>query len=210
MRFETLAIHAGPVADPTYGAVMTPVYQVSTFGFRGVKQPGPFDYSRSGNPTRKVLEQTLAALDGGTAGFAFGTGMAAEATVLALLSAGDHLIVHDDLYGGTYRLVTGIASRQGVARLRPGAVLGTLQQGAEPSVCIGKGIASSSIEMATSAAERRLMYVPTTWMSRSVTSSPRGLPSKPGSRRSSARARGSSACHHLFDCGTFAQRLVNK
>jgi cystathionine beta-lyase/cystathionine gamma-synthase len=114
MRIETLAIHAGPKADPTYGAVMTPIYQVSTFGFRGVKEPGPFDYSRSGNPTRKVLEDTLAALDAGTAGFAFGTGMAAEATVLALLSAGDHLIVHDDLYGGTYRLVTSITSRQGV------------------------------------------------------------------------------------------------
>jgi cystathionine beta-lyase/cystathionine gamma-synthase len=115
MRFETLAIHAGPQADPAYGAVMTPIYQVSTFAFRGVKQPGPFDYSRSGNPTRKVLEQTLAALDGGSAGFAFGTGMAAEATVLALLSAGDHLIVHDDLYGGTYRLVSSITSRQGVS-----------------------------------------------------------------------------------------------
>ena len=115
MRIETLAIHAGPKADPAYGAVMAPIYQVSTFGFRGVNQPGPFDYSRSGNPTRKVLEETLAALDGGTAGFAFGTGMAAEATVLALLSAGDHLIVHDDLYGGTYRLASSITSRQGVA-----------------------------------------------------------------------------------------------
>jgi cystathionine beta-lyase/cystathionine gamma-synthase len=114
MRFETLTIHAGPKPDPAYGAVMTPIYQVSTFAFKGVKEPGPFDYSRSGNPTRKVLEDTLAALEGGTRGFAFGTGMAAEATVLNLLSAGDHLIVHDDLYGGTYRLVTQVTVRQGV------------------------------------------------------------------------------------------------
>lgn len=114
MHFETLTIHAGPKPDPAFGAVMTPIYQVSTFAFKGVKEPGPFDYSRSGNPTRKVLEDTLAALEGGTRGFVFGTGMAAEATVLSLLSAGDHLIVHNDLYGGTYRLVTQVTTRQGV------------------------------------------------------------------------------------------------
>lgn len=115
MRFETLTIHAGPKPDPAYGAVMTPIYQVSTFAFKGVKEPGPFDYSRSGNPTRKVLEDTLAALENGTHGFAFGTGMAAEATLLNLLSSGDHLIVHDDLYGGTYRLITAVTARHGVA-----------------------------------------------------------------------------------------------
>ncbi len=115
MHFDTLTIHAGPQADPAFGAVMPPIYQVSTFAFKGVKQPGPFDYSRSGNPTRRVLEDTLAALDNGTRGFAFATGMAAEATVLALLSSGDHLIIHDDLYGGTYRLATAVTARQGVA-----------------------------------------------------------------------------------------------
>lgn len=114
MHFETLAIHAGPQPDPAFGAVMPPIYQVSTFAFKGVKQPGPFDYSRSGNPTRKVLEETLAALDHGTHGFAFATGMAAEATVLSLLSAGDHIIVHDDLYGGTWRLLTSVTARQGI------------------------------------------------------------------------------------------------
>lgn len=115
MHFETLAIHAGQQPDPAYGAVMTPIYQVSTFAFREVGKPGPFDYSRSGNPTRKALEDCLAALEGGLRGFAFGTGMAAETTVLALLAAGDHVIVHNDLYGGTYRLFTGFAARNGVS-----------------------------------------------------------------------------------------------
>ena len=83
---------------------MTPIYQVSTFAFRGVGEPGPFDYSRSGNPTRKALESCLAQLEGGKAGFAFATGMAAETTALMMFAAGDTVIVHDDLYGGTYRL----------------------------------------------------------------------------------------------------------
>jgi cystathionine gamma-lyase len=114
MRFETLAIHAGQSHDPNYGAVMTPIYQTSTFAFKGVNQPGEFDYSRSGNPTRKALEDCLAALEGGTAGFVFATGMAAEATVLELFGAGDHLVVHDDLYGGTYRLLVNVTKRHGV------------------------------------------------------------------------------------------------
>jgi cystathionine gamma-lyase len=86
------------------GAVMTPIYQTSTFAFQGVNRPGPFDYSRSGNPTRKVLETCLASLEGGTAGFAFATGMAAETTVLMMFEAGDTVLVHNDLYGGTHRL----------------------------------------------------------------------------------------------------------
>ena len=84
MRFETLAIHAGQGKDPTYGAVMTPIYQTSTFAFKAVNQPGEFDYSRSGNPTRKALEDCLAALEGGTDGFVFATGMAAETTILEM------------------------------------------------------------------------------------------------------------------------------
>jgi cystathionine beta-lyase/cystathionine gamma-synthase len=104
MKFKTTAIHAGYDPQAHMGAVMPPIYQTSTFAFRGVGQPGPFDYSRSGNPTRKVLETTLAALEGGASGFAFGTGMAAEATVLMMFQAGDTLAVHSDLYGGTYRL----------------------------------------------------------------------------------------------------------
>lgn len=114
MRFETVAIHAGQAPDAAYGAVAVPIYQTSTFAFRGVKQPGPYDYSRSGNPTRAALEECLAALEGGSRGFAFGTGMAAEITVLMLFNAGDHLVVHDDLYGGTYRLLTRVLADKGI------------------------------------------------------------------------------------------------
>ena len=104
MNFRTIAIHAGHDPKEHLGAVMPPIYQTSTFAFQEVNQPGPFDYSRSGNPTRKALESCLAALEGGTAGFAFATGMAAEATLLMMFEAGDTVAVHNDLYGGTYRL----------------------------------------------------------------------------------------------------------
>jgi len=114
VKFKTLAIHASQKPDPAYGAVMTPIYQTSTFEFRGVNQPGPFDYSRSGNPTRKALEDCIAALEGGKYGFAFATGMAAESTLLTLYNPGDHLIVHNDLYGGTYRVLVEIIARKGI------------------------------------------------------------------------------------------------
>jgi cystathionine gamma-lyase len=115
MKFETLATHVGQAPDPAFGAVIPPIYQTSTFAFAGVGEPGPFDYTRSGNPTRKSLEDCLAALEGGRHGFVFSTGMAAVATLLATLSAGDHVIVQLDLYGGTYRLLTGVTERQGIA-----------------------------------------------------------------------------------------------
>ncbi len=114
MQFKTKAIHAGQGPDPAYGAVMPPIYQTSTFAFRDVGEPGPFDYSRSGNPTRKALQDCLAALEGGTHGFAFGTGMAAESTLLLSYRQGDHIIVHDDLYGGTYRLLMDVVAKNGV------------------------------------------------------------------------------------------------
>jgi len=104
MRFETLAIHAGERPDKACGAVSVPIYQTSTFAFEDVGKTRGYDYSRTANPTRKVLEDTLAQLEGGKAGFAFATGMAAETTVVHLLKAGDHLISADDVYGGTYRL----------------------------------------------------------------------------------------------------------
>ena len=114
LKFETRTVHAGQKPDPAYGAVMQPVYQVSTFAYKNVNEMGPYDYSRSGNPTRTALEDCIASLEGGSHGFAFGTGMAAETTALALLSSGDHLIVHDDLYGGTYRLCSSVIARHGV------------------------------------------------------------------------------------------------
>jgi len=104
MRFETLAIHAGERPDAAFGAISVPIYQTSTFVFEDVGKTRGYDYSRSANPTRKVLEDTIARLEGGKAGFAFATGMAAEATVIHLLKAGDHVISGDDVYGGTYRL----------------------------------------------------------------------------------------------------------
>jgi cystathionine beta-lyase/cystathionine gamma-synthase len=117
MNFKTVAIHAGHDPKDHHGAVMTPIYQTSTFAFKGVGQPGPFDYSRSGNPTRKVLETCLAQLENGTAGFAFATGMAAEATAIMMFSSGDTIVVHDDLYGGTYRLFESVfANKQIRAR----------------------------------------------------------------------------------------------
>ncbi len=114
MKFRTLSIHAGHRPSDHQGAVMTPIYQTSTFAFRGVNQPGPFEYSRSGNPTRKALEECLAALEGGAAGFAFATGMAAETTVAMLFQAGDTVIVHNDLYGGTYRLFEAVFKSKGI------------------------------------------------------------------------------------------------
>jgi len=104
MKFETIAIHAGERPDKTYGAISTPIYQTSTFAFADVGKSRGYDYSRTANPTRKVLEDTVAQLEGGKAGFAFATGMAAETTVIHLLKAGDHIISGDDIYGGTYRL----------------------------------------------------------------------------------------------------------
>jgi len=104
MKFETIAIHAGERPDRAFGAVSVPIYQTSTFVFEDVGKTRGYDYSRTANPTRKVLEDTIAQLEGGKAGFAFATGMAAETTVIHLLKAGDHVISGGDIYGGTYRL----------------------------------------------------------------------------------------------------------
>jgi len=114
MRFETLAIHAGERPDATFGAVSVPIYQTSTFIFEDVGKTRGYDYSRTANPTRKVLEDTIAQLEGGKAGFAFATGMAAEATVMHLLEAGSHVISGDDVYGGTYRLFQNVMQNFGL------------------------------------------------------------------------------------------------
>lgn len=106
MRFETLAIHACQEPDAATGAVSVPIYQTSTFAFISAGHPHKDMYSRVSNPTRTALETSLAALEHGQFGFAFSSGMAAETTVLELLSAGDRILVHRELYGGTYRLLS--------------------------------------------------------------------------------------------------------
>ena len=114
MRFETVAIHAGERPEAMFGAVSVPIYQTSTFAFEDVGKTRGYDYSRTANPTRKVLEDTIAQLEGGKAGFAFATGMAAETTAIHLLKAGDHVISGDDVYGGTYRLFENVMRHFGL------------------------------------------------------------------------------------------------
>lgn len=103
-HFETLAIHAGQEPDPTTGAVMTPIYQTSTYAQQGVGKHKGYEYSRTGNPTRTALETCLATLEGARFGLAFSSGMAATDAVLRLLQPGDHVLAGNDVYGGTYRL----------------------------------------------------------------------------------------------------------
>ncbi len=114
MKFSTRAIHVGQEADPTTGATIVPVYQTSTYTQDAVGEHKGFDYSRTINPTRLALEKQLASLEGGAHGYAFASGMAATAAVLNLLSAGDHAVVTDDLYGGTYRLFSRVLNRYGL------------------------------------------------------------------------------------------------
>jgi cystathionine beta-lyase/cystathionine gamma-synthase len=104
MHFETLSVHAGQRPDPTTGAVMTPIYQTSTYAQDGVGKPRGYEYSRTGNPTRTALEACLAALENGVHGLAFASGMAATDAVLRLFAPGDHVVAGNDVYGGTYRL----------------------------------------------------------------------------------------------------------
>ncbi|HMV50978.1 MAG TPA: aminotransferase class I/II-fold pyridoxal phosphate-dependent enzyme, partial [Blastocatellia bacterium] len=104
MGFATKAIHAGQEPDPTTGAVAVPIYQTSTYVQDALGQHKGFEYARTQNPTRLALEKNLAALEGGHAAHCFASGMAAIDTVLKLLKAGDHVIVSENTYGGTYRL----------------------------------------------------------------------------------------------------------
>jgi cystathionine beta-lyase len=114
MRFETKLLHNGNEIDSFTGASSIPIYQASTYHQFSIDQPNEFDYARSGNPTRKALEQTIARLEGGCRGFAFASGMAAISTVFLLFSRGDHLIVSQDVYGGTYRVLTKVFDRMGI------------------------------------------------------------------------------------------------
>jgi cystathionine beta-lyase/cystathionine gamma-synthase len=111
---DTLAIHAGQDPDPVYAAVMMPIVLSSTFAQPAPGQPKRYEYSRSGNPTRDALEQCLAALEGATSGFAFGSGSAATLTLLSLLKSGDHVLCGDDVYGGTFRLLDKVVAPLGI------------------------------------------------------------------------------------------------
>ncbi|MBP2707170.1 cystathionine gamma-synthase [Microbispora sp. RL4-1S] len=116
--FETLAVHAGQEADPHTGAVVPPIYAVSTYKQDGVGglRAGGYEYSRSANPTRTALEEALAAVEGGTRGLAFASGLAAEDTLLrAVCRPGDHVLIPDDAYGGTYRLFARVLGPWGVS-----------------------------------------------------------------------------------------------
>jgi len=114
MKFNTKSVHSGRAPCPATGAISTPIWQTSTFVFDDFKKPKEHDYSRTSNPTRSALESALADLEGGNAGFAFSSGMSAISTVVHILKAGDHVIVSDDCYGGTYRLFNDIMTKFGL------------------------------------------------------------------------------------------------
>ena len=115
LHFETRAIHAGQDPEPEYGAVNVPIFQTSTYAQPEVGKPHKFDYARGGNPTREALQDALASLEGGAAAFAFASGMAAETTLLLALKPGEHVVIPDDVYGGTYRLLARVLSDWGIA-----------------------------------------------------------------------------------------------
>jgi cystathionine beta-lyase/cystathionine gamma-synthase len=110
-RFSTICLHAGQEPDPSTGAIITPIYQTSTYVQEALGQHKGFEYARTQNPTRMALERNIAAIEGGKAGFAFASGMAAIGAIATLLKAGDHVVVSDNTYGGTFRLFDKVLSR---------------------------------------------------------------------------------------------------
>src|SRR5215831_9838645 len=114
-RFSTICIHAGQVPDPSTGAIITPIYQTSTYVQDELGRHKGYEYARTQNPTRMALERNLAAIEGGKAGFAFASGMAAIGAIATLLKAGDHVVVSDNTYGGTFRLFDKVLTRYQLA-----------------------------------------------------------------------------------------------
>lgn len=114
MRKETKCVHGGVFGDEVTGAVSVPIYQVSTYRQEGVGRHKGYEYSRTGNPTRSALEQFIAELENGVRGFAFASGMAAISSVVMLFERGDHFIVGDDVYGGTFRVLSKVFNRFGI------------------------------------------------------------------------------------------------
>jgi len=110
-RFSTICLHAGQEPDPTTGAIITPIYQTSTYVQDELGKHKGFEYARTQNPTRMTLERNLAAIESGAAGFAFASGMAAIGAIATMLKAGDHVVVSDNTYGGTFRLFEKVLTR---------------------------------------------------------------------------------------------------
>src|SRR5215218_6952606 len=113
-RFSTICIHAGQEPDPSTGAIITPIFQTSTYVQEELGKHKGFEYARTQNPTRAALEANLAAIEGGKAAFAYASGMAAIGAIAARLSSGDHVVVTDNTYGGTYRLFERVLTRYGL------------------------------------------------------------------------------------------------
>src|ERR687892_1264762 len=114
MKFETRAIHVGQDPEPAYGAVTVPIYQTSTFAQESVGSHKGYEYSRTDNPTRTALHQVLASLEGGRWALSYASGLAATQNIFYLLRPGDHILLSDDAYGGTYRLIAKVISRYGI------------------------------------------------------------------------------------------------
>ena len=110
-RFSTICLHAGQQPDPSTGAIITPIYQTSTYVQEALGRHKGFEYGRTQNPTRMALEGNLAAIEKGKAGFAFASGMAAIGAIATLLKSGDHVVVSDNTYGGTFRLFDKVLQR---------------------------------------------------------------------------------------------------
>ncbi|MDE3150395.1 MAG: PLP-dependent transferase [Acidobacteriota bacterium] len=158
-KYSTLAVHAGQYPDPRTGAVNVPVYLSSTFELTGIGTDRGWDYSRAGNPTRDRLEEALAALEGGTSGHAFSSGMAAISALMAMLCSGDHVICSQDVYAGTVRLFNQIVRPYGIdieyvdtskpeavaAALRPATKLVHLETPSNPTMVLSDIRAISEI-----------------------------------------------------------------
>src|SRR3990170_8002721 len=114
-RFSTICIHAGQEPDPSTGAIITPIFQTSTYVQEELGRHKGYEYARTQNPTRFALERNIAAIEGGTAAFAFASGMAAIGAIATLLSAGDHVIVSQNTYGGTFRFFDKVLTRVAIS-----------------------------------------------------------------------------------------------
>ena len=114
-RFSTICLHAGQLPDPSTGAIITPIYQTSTYVQDELGKHKGFEYARTQNPTRMALERNVAAIESGKQGFAFASGMASIGAMATLLKSGDHVVVSDNTYGGTFRLFDKVLTRYQLA-----------------------------------------------------------------------------------------------